>query len=313
MGEWKTIITDGLEERGQAILRSGARVDDRTDISAKELLEIIDQYDAMIVRGRTKVTSTVFGAASHLKVVGRAGVGVDNIDLQAAKEHTVVVVNAPASTTLAVAELALGLMFALARNTARADAGMKQGQWLKKELAGIEISGKTLGVIGMGNIGAAVASRASALGMTILGYDPFMAEDEVRRRSANPCELAFLLANADFISLHVPLTDDTRGLIGEGALASMKDGVRIICAARGGVIDEAALLKALDSGKVGGAALDVFSQEPPGLTPLVVHPNVIATPHIGAQTAEAQARAGEDIAAEVLAALRGDALRWRVI
>ena len=251
-------------------------------------------------------------AASKLKVIGRAGVGVDNIDLEAAKKHNIAVVNAPTSTTIAVAELALGLLLALAREIPRADVTMKQGQWSKKEFEGVELNGKTLGIIGYGRIGIEVGKRAAAFGMNVIVYDPNVSEDELLHSDAEPVSIQDLFAWSDFISLHLPLNVHTRDLIGPLAFSQMKDGVRIVCAARGGIIDEAALLNALNSGKVAGAALDVFEKEPPGLTELVSHPCVIATPHIGAQTAEAQSRAAEDIANEVLAALQGESLRWKV-
>jgi D-3-phosphoglycerate dehydrogenase / 2-oxoglutarate reductase len=310
---WKILVTDGLDENGQAILRAAAQVDDRSGISEAELVKIIYEFDALVVRSRTRVSSEVLAAANSLKVVGRAGVGVDNIDLQAARERQVIVVNAPVSTSLAVAELALGMMFALARALPRADRAMKQDQWLKKELMGTELSGKTLGVVGMGNIGATVAKRAAALGMQVLGYDPFLPAEEIGRRNAQPVSLDELFARSDFISIHVPLTPETRSMISRQVLAQMKPGVHLICTARGGLIDETALLEALNSGQVAGAALDVFAQEPPGASALVLHPNVIATPHIGAQTVEAQARAAEDIAHEILAALEEKPLRWRVV
>jgi D-3-phosphoglycerate dehydrogenase / 2-oxoglutarate reductase len=313
MPAYNVLIADGLEEIGQAILRSSTNLDDRTGISPEDLLVVIKDYDAIIVRSRTKVTARVFAAASRLKVVGRAGVGVDNIDLEAAKAHGVTVVNAPTSTSLAVAELTLGLMLALAREIPRADSGMKQGKWLKKELAGIELYGKTLGILGMGRIGAEVAARALAFGMSVLGYDPLIPAEEISRRGAEPVSLDEIYARSDFISLHLPLTGETRSMVNEQAFGRMKRGVRLLCAARGGIIDEAALLAALESGQVAGAALDVFATEPPGATDLIKHPKVIATPHIGAQTAEAQSRAAEDIANEVLAALNGDPLRWKVI
>ena len=312
MTDYKILITDGLDEKGQSILRKSAKVDDRNGISADDLLNLIPDYDALIVRGRTKVTAAVIDAASRLKVIGRAGVGVDNIDLDAAKRQGIIVVNAPVSTSLAVAELTFGLMLALAREVPRADAGMKQGTWLKKELEGVELNGKTLGVIGFGRIGMEVGKRASAFGMNVIAYDSLISEEEIKNRGADPVSLEDLYSWADFISLHMPLTVDTRDMIGPLAFSQMKDGVRIVCAARGGIIDEKALVEALDSGKVAGAALDVFGQEPPGLTEAVSHPRLIATPHIGAQTAEAQTRASEDIANEVLAALRGESLRWRV-
>jgi len=307
------LIADGLEESGQAILRSAASVDDHTGISPKELIQTILEYDAMIVRSRTEVTAHLFEAAERLKVVGRAGVGVDNIDLEAAKAHGVTVVNAPRSTSLAVAELTLGLMLAMARDIPRADAGMKGGEWLKKELAGVELHGKTLGIIGMGRIGAEVGKRALAFGMSVLGYDPLISAEEITKRGAEPVSLDDIYARADYISLHLPLTDETRSMVNEQAFGRMKRGVRILCAARGGIIDESALLSALESGRVAGAALDVYATEPPGVTKLISNPKVIATPHVGAQTAEAQARAAEDIANEVLAALNGKPLRWKVV
>ena len=309
---WKVLLTDGLEENGKEILRAKAQVTDQPGITAEELLKVAGEYDAIIVRGRTKVIPAVFDAAPNLKVVGRAGVGVDNIDLAAAKSHNVTVVNSPIATTLAVAELVIGLMFAVAREIPRADAGMKNTKWLKKELEGIELNGKTLGVIGFGRIGAATAQRAAAMGMKIIAFDPQLSAAEITARGGEPVMLDELFAQSDFITLHTPLTNDTRGIINAAAFAKMKDGVRLICAARGGVVDEAALLDALNSGKVAAAGLDVFATEPPGESALASHPHVVATPHIGAQTVEAQIRAAGDIATEVLAALNGETLRWRV-
>ena len=313
MSDWKILVSDGLSAGGLALLKASAQVDDKPGISADELLATAAEYDAFVVRGRTKVTPAVFEAATKLKVVGRAGVGVDNIDLTAARAKGVTVVNAPKSTSLAVAELAIGLMFAVARRIPFADATMKQGQWEKKKLEGIELAGKTLGVIGMGNIGSAVAQRCAALGMQVIGYDPLVPAEEISRRGAGPVTLENLYARADFITIHIPLTADSKNMLSGQAFAQMKPGVRLIDAARGGVVDETALLGALESGQVAAAALDVFATEPPGLTALVAHPNVIATPHIGAQTEEAQTRAGDDIASEVLAALGGKALRWKLV
>jgi len=240
-------------------------------------------------------------------------VGVDNIELAAARARGVVVVNTPESTTISVAEHTLALMLSLVRNIPTADASMKAGNWLKNSLSGVELFQKTLGIIGTGRIGNAVAQRAGVFRMQVIGYDPFLSEEQIRTHGARPVTLEELYAQSDYISLHVPLTNTTRGMLDEAAFRQMKPGVRIICAARGGVIDEEALLAALESGQVAGAALDVFTQEPPGLTPLVAHPKVIAAPHIGAQTVEAQVRAAEDVAHEVLNALRGEPLRWRVV
>ncbi len=313
MTNWKILIADGLDKLGQDILKAGAEVHDRNGISAEELLKEIESYDALVVRGRTKVTKQVLEAGKQLKVVGRAGVGVDNIDLAAAQARGVKVVNAPTATSTAVAELTLALMIALVRQVPRADSGMKTGQWLKKELEGRELSGKTLGILGMGNIGSEVARRASAFNMRILGYDPLISADTIRQRGAEPAELNELYARSDIISLHLPLLPETRDMINDAALSSMKRGVYLVCAARGGVINETALLARLESGQVAGAGLDVFAEEPPGLTALVAHPHVVATPHIGAQTAEAQERASIDIANEVIAGLRGEPLRWQVV
>ena len=315
MSNWKIIITDGLSEKALPILEEVAQVDDRGGISAEELAEIIGQYDAAIVRGRTKMRAHILEAASRLKVIGRAGVGVDNIDLAAAQQKGITVVNAPTASTLAVAELTIGLMFAVARFIPRADAGMKSGQWLKKQLKGTELNGKTLGVVGLGRIGTAVAERAAALGMQIVGFDAFKAARAAfAEKGFQIAEtLDALYTQADYLTLHIPLTPQTRNLLDGQAFGKMKPGVRLICAARGGVIDETALLGALESGQVAGAALDVFAEEPPGLSALVAHPNVVATPHIGAQTREAQDRAAVDIATEVVAALKGETLRWKVI
>lgn len=309
---WKILLTDGLEENGQAIMRAYAQVDDRSGITADELLTVIGDYDALIVRGRTKVTAAVFEVGKSLKVVGRAGVGVDNIDLNAAKASHVTVVNSPIATTIAVAELTLSLMLSVMREIPRADSGMKSNKWLKKEMEGGELYQKTLGIIGFGRIGSAVAVRAAAFGMKVLGYDPYINAEDIQARGGVPVSLDELLAQSDVITMHLPLTADSRNLLSFEAFDKMKPGVRIVCAARGGVIDEAALLAALTSGKVAAAGLDVFATEPPGQIDLVAHPRVICTPHIGAQTAEAQARAAEDIATEVLAALEGQPLRWKV-
>lgn len=312
MVAWKILLTDGLEENGQNILRDAAEVDDQPTISADELLKVVNNYDALIVRGRTKVTRAVFEAGPQLKVVGRAGVGVDNIDLNAARDHNVAVVNSPYATTVAVAELAMSLMLSMVRDVPRADAGMKNGKWLKKDLEGVELYRKTLGIIGFGRIGSTVARRAEAFEMKILCSDPKITPQNQSLYDCKSLQLDELLSQADFLSIHVPLNASTRGMLNREKFAIMKDGVRIIDVSRGGVIDEQALLEALNSGKVAGAALDVFSTEPPGQTALVSHPRVICTPHIGAQTVEAQQRAAYDIATEVLAALRGDELRWRV-
>lgn len=313
MPDWKIMIADALDEKGQKILRTAAKVDDLNGITPEALIQKIAGYHALIVRSRTKVTADILKTGARLKVIGRAGVGVDNIDLAAATTQEVTVVNTPHSSTRAVAEQTIALMFALARSIPKADSAMKSGLWTKKELQGIELHGKTLGIIGVGNIGGAVASRATALGMNVLGYDPYVPAEDIYQKGAMPVPLRELYARSDFISVHVPLNPETRGMIDGRSLSIMKRGVLITCTARGGLIDETALIGALESGHVAGAALDVFAQEPPGISALVAHPNVIATPHISAQTVEAQQRAAVDIATEVLAALRDEPLRWRIV
>jgi D-3-phosphoglycerate dehydrogenase len=309
---WTVLITDGLQESAIAILEKSATVQNRPDISADDLMKSLAGVQAIIVRGRTKVTADVFAAAPDLKVVGRAGVGVDNIDLKAAKAKNVIVVNAPQSTTIAVAEHTLALMLSLAREIPLADAGLRRGEWLKKKLEGFELSGKTLGIVGMGRIGSAVAARATGFGMICVGYDPQLPNEEIAKRGAQPADLDSLLRRADILTLHVPLTPETRGLISADRLRQMKQGARIICTARGNIIDEAALLAALEEGHIAGAALDVFATEPVTDSPLVKHPKVVCTPHIAAQTMEAQERAARDIAEEILTVLRGQTPRWRV-
>jgi D-3-phosphoglycerate dehydrogenase len=312
MAKWKILLTDGLEENGQELLRAAAEVENNPTITAEDLLKVVGDYDALIVRGRTKVIPAVFDASQKLKVVGRSGVGVDNIDLAAAKAKGVTVVNAPIATTLAVAELTLGLMLDLVREIPRGDAGMKAGKWLKKEMVGCELYRKTLGVIGCGRIGSAVGDRARAFGMHVLGFDPLLTDIELRLKGFEPASLESLYQRSDMITIHVPMNDQTRGMINTESIGKMKQGVFLICAARGGVIDESALLAALETGQVAGAGLDVFGTEPPGDSALAIHPKVVATPHIGAQTHEAQARAAVDIATEVLAALNNEPLRWKV-
>lgn len=312
MSKAKVLIADGLGEDGIALLKRIADVDVRPKITAEELVAALPQYHGLIVRSRTKVTAKVIDCATSLLVIGRAGVGVDNIDVAAATARGITIVNSPLAATVAVAELTLGLMLAMAREIPRADASMKRGEWLKSGLMGVELYNKTLGLVAVGRIGAAVAGRAGAFGMRVMAYDPFLSADDIRQRQAHPMTFNELLPASDYISIHAPLTDQTRNLISAEAIARMKTGVRLICASRGGVLDETALLAALESGKVAAAALDVFENEPPGLTPLVTHPKVICTPHIGAQTAEAQNRASADIAEDVIAVLEGREPRWKV-
>lgn len=309
----KVLIADSLSPEAVGRLQAaGVQADDRAGIDAAELLKALPDYTGLIVRSRTKVTAEVLAAAPNLKVVGRAGVGVDNIDLAAAAAHKVAVVNTPVSTSVAVAELTLALMLALVRSVPRADASMKAGEWDKKSFEGAELAGKTLGILGMGNIGAQVARRAAAFDMQVLGFDPFLDDSTIQSRGALAAKLDEIYSRSDVLTLHLPLLPETRGMLNEVTFEKMKRGVYIVCAARGGVIDEDALLNALTRGQVAGAALDVFATEPPGATDLVRHPRVIATPHMGAQTAEAQTRAALDVADEVANVLLGEPIRWQV-
>jgi len=313
MSDWKILITDGLKENGKEILSARAHVDDRPGIQPEQLLQIAPAYDALIVRGRTKVNAELLNSARRLKIIGRAGVGVDNIDVQSARLRGIKVVNAPTASSRSVAELTIGLLFALARSIPFASSQMKSGYWPKKQLSGVELHGKIIGVIGVGNIGSLVASMASGLGMVVLGCDNCKPTIQIESSGAEATSLKNVYSSSDFLTFHIPITGETRGMIDRIAVGQMKQGVYIVNTSRGGIIDEAALLEGLNSGRIAGAALDVFSQEPPGASALVTHPNVIATPHIGAQTWAASLRIAEDIAEEVLAALEGKPLRWEII
>ncbi|MCW4012931.1 MAG: D-2-hydroxyacid dehydrogenase [Candidatus Bathyarchaeota archaeon] len=287
----KVIICDPIHEDGVKMLKdAGLDVTLDTEVTAEDLLQKIGEYDAMVIRSRTTVTKELLDAATSLKAIARAGVGLDNVDLPYAKEKGVEVFNSPEAPCNAVAELVLGMMFNMARMISEADAGMKQGKWEKKKLTGFEIQGKTLGIIGFGRIGYTLGKKAKCLGMRVLAFD--VAMDRVRgfveEIGAEAVDLDTLYAESNFITVHVPLLPQTKHMINKEAIAKMRDGVHLINAARGGVIDEAALKEALDSGKVQGAALDVFEQEPKPDEELVCRPNVICTPHIGAGSVEAQ-------------------------
>lgn len=313
MKKFQILLTDGLQQPGKDILSSEGEYKDQKGISAEDLLVDIPNYDAIIVRGRTKVTSEVITKAAKLRVIGRCGVGVDNIDLKAAKEKGITVVNAPVATSTSVAELTMGMIFSLARDIPRATAGLKDGEWLKKSLIGVELFGKTLGIIGYGNIGAKVGHLAASAGMKIKVFDVLLKPGSREIENGEITTFESVLRESDFLTIHTPLVEGTRHLLNEKTFSEMKDGMRIVCAARGGIIDEQALLKALSSGKVAGAALDVFETEPPTFQELVDHPGVIATPHIGGQTRDAQLQASIDIASEVMAALKKEDLRWKIV
>ena len=303
----KVLVTDPLDPTGIELLRSeGVQVDYRPGITHEGLKTVVGNYDALIVRGRTKVTREVIEAGrGRLKAICRAGVGLDNIDLEAAGEAGIEVFNTPEASTEAVAELTVGLIIALARSIPRADKALKEGRWAKKELMGWELRGKTLGIIGFGRIGQRVAEICHALGMRIIAYrrtrPPGIEEVLARTGARMASNVEEVLKESDIITLHVPLTPQTRHMIGRREIFMMKDGAILINTSRGGVVDEEALYEALVSGKLAGAALDVFEEEPPKDISLKLAqlPNVVATPHIGAQTAEAQ-RAASELAAKKL-------------
>ena len=298
----RVLVRESIAEAGVELLRSRFEVDEDRDTP---LEEIIGGYDAIVIRSATKLTAELIERATSLKVIGRAGVGVDNVDVDAATRHGIVVANAPESTVVSAAEQTVGLLVALARNIPQAHAALKQGRWERSRWSGVELEGKTLGVLGFGRIGQQVARRAIGLGMTVVAYDPFVGDDRFRDLGVDraPTEDE-VLAAADFLTLHSPLTDETRGMINGESIAKMKDGARIVNAARGALIDEDALVEALESGKLAGAALDVFSTEPYE-GPLLSHDDVVVTPHLAASTDEAQDRAGVIIAEQVVAALDG--------
>lgn len=303
----KILVSDPLEEEGLALLRQEAEVDLKTDLTPQQLVETIAQYDALVVRSATKVTAEVIEAGQRLRVIGRAGVGVDNIDVEKATERGIMVVNAPTSTVVAVAEHTMALLLATARHVPRAAASLREGKWLKKELVGTTVAGKVLGIVGLGRIGTAVARRARAFDMEIIAYDPYLTREQIEERGATPVSsLEELLQRSDFVTLHATLTPETRGMIGARELSMMKPTARLINCDRGAVVDEEALLKALNEGKLAAAGLDCFCQEPATDNPLCCHERVVATPHIAASTVEAQKDVGGEIAQQVLAALRGE-------
>ncbi|MSQ82560.1 MAG: hydroxyacid dehydrogenase [Myxococcales bacterium] len=306
--QFKALVSDPIAKEGVAVLeQSGifARVDVRTGMSAEDFKAILPNYDALLVRSMTKVRADDLAHAPGLKVIGRAGAGVDNVDVKAATANKTLVMNTPGGNNNAVAELVLGFLFALARKLPDASLSTRDGKWEKSRFVGGEIEGRVLGVVGVGAIGRIVARKAQGLGMTVLAYDPALEAAKIRALGARPLEFDELLAQSDVITVHVPLLPATRGLFGAAAFAKMKRGAWLVHAARGGIVVESDLLAALQSGQIGAAALDVFAEEPvPADHPLLRHPNVIATPHIGASTREAQDKVGVQIAEQVVRYLR---------
>lgn len=299
---YKVIVTDTISETGLQALLSHAKfqVEQRTGLTPAELIQVIREYDALIVRSQTQVTREIIQAADRLKVIARAGVGVDNIDIEAATEKGIIVINAPAGNTIAATEHTLAMMLALARNIPQAYKSLTSGKWERKLFKGVELYQKTLGVVGMGRIGTEVAKRAKAFQMNILGYDPFLTEDRAKKLGIMKADLNTIAEQADFITVHTPLTAETRGLIDADYLAKTKKGVRLINCARGGIIDEQALIDAVNSGHVAGAAIDVFEHEPPENTDLIHNPKIIVTPHLGASTAEAQEKVAQSVSEEII-------------
>jgi D-3-phosphoglycerate dehydrogenase len=304
---YKILVNDTLTDAGLALLREAEDVQvDADRLSPDQLLERIGGYHALIVRSGTQVTRAVIERGANLKVIGRAGTGVDNIDLEAATQHGIMVMNAPQANSIATAEHTVAMMLALCRHIPAASASLHRGEWQRKRFMGAQLWHKTLGILGFGRIGRLVAARARAFGMTVLAYDPYIDENVASQLDVRVAAFDELLQQSDFISLHTTLTPETEGLLGAEDFARMKGGVRIVNCARGGLIDEAALLAALQSGKAAGAALDVFSTEPPPADdPLLNHPGVVAVPHLGANTIEAQRDVSMQIVQQVLHALRG--------
>jgi D-3-phosphoglycerate dehydrogenase len=308
----KVLVSDKLPEIGLKVLKEaeGIEVDVKTGLSPQELLEIIGEYDALIVRSSTKVTKELIERAKRLKVIGRAGAGVDNIDVEAATKRGIVVMNTPGGNAIAAAEHTIGLMLAAARKIPQAHMALKQGRWERERFTGIELEGKLLGVIGLGNIGRIVAEKAKGMGMRVLAYDPYIPKEVAEKKGIELVSFEELLKRSDVITLHVPKTKETIGMIDRKAFSLMKDGVILINCARGGIVDEEALIEACRSGKVKAAGLDVFSQEPlPPDHPILSLDNVVVTPHLGASTEEAQLNVAKAIAEQIVDYLKTGTIR----
>ena len=308
----KILISDPLSDEGIKILKEVKefQVDIKTELKPDELKAIIKDYQALIVRSATKVTPEIINAAVNLKVIGRAGVGLDNVDLESATNRGIIVMNTPAGNTISTAEHTMSMILALSRNIPNADLSLKSGEWKRSKFMGVELYGKTLGVLGLGRIGTEVSKRSASFGMKIIAYDPFLSKEVANQLGIEVVELSELFRRSDYITVHAPLTEETRHIISDKEIALMKPGIRLVNCARGGIIDEAALLKALDSSKVAGAALDVFEKEPPDFSsPLLKHKKVVLTPHLGASTEEAQVNVAIEVCESVRDALLGKGIR----
>ena len=311
----KVLVSDSISSKGIDVLKkAGLEVDVKIGLKPEELKEEIGRYDALIIRSATKVTADIINAAKNLRVIGRAGSGLDNVDKNAATKQGIVVMNTPGGNTITTAEHTMALLFSMVRQIPQATASMKQGRWEKKKFMGVEVFNKTLGIIGLGNIGVQVARMAQGMGMNVIAYDPYLNEEKARSLGIKAAELDELIQNADFITVHTPLTSETKYIINAERIAMMKDGVRIINVARGGIVDEKALYDALKSGKVAAAALDVFAKEPvdPAACPLLELDNVICTPHLGAATEEAQENVAIAIAEQIVDYLLSGTIRHAV-
>jgi D-3-phosphoglycerate dehydrogenase len=309
----RVLVTEKLAQRGLDLLaEAGHEVDVRLGLSPDELLEAVVGAEALVIRSATTVTAEVLAAGTDLVVVGRAGIGLDNVDVSTATERGIMVVNAPQSNILSAAEQAMALMLAQARNVPQAHAALVAGKWERSKWEGVELYGKTLGIVGLGRVGALVAQRALAFGMRLVAYDPYVSTDRARHMSVELMSLEELVAESDFVTIHLPKTPDTVGLFDADLLAKAKPGIRIVNTARGGIVDEEALAEAIRSGRVEGAGLDVFAKEPTTESPLFELPSVVVAPHLGASTAEAQDKAGVTIAEQVILALDGDFVPFAV-
>ncbi len=310
----KVLVCDNISEKGIEIFKQypDIEVDVKLKQSEEEICAIVNQYQAIIVRSQTKITKKIIEHAQQLKVIGRAGVGIDNIDVEAATQKGVVVVNTPDGNTIAACEHTMAMMLALSRHIPQADRSLHQGQWNRSKFVGVELRNKTLGIIGYGKIGSEVGKRSKAFGMKILVYDPYITQDVAKRNGVEPVNLDTLLKESDFITVHMPLTTETKHMICTEQFAKMKKGVRILNVARGGIIDEAALYEAIVNKRVTGAALDVYEHEPQTESPLFNLPEVIITPHLGASTKEAQVNVAIDVAHEIVRVLRGEPVQTAV-
>jgi D-3-phosphoglycerate dehydrogenase len=309
----RVLVTEKLSEAGLHLLTRDFQVDVRPELAKGDLVAEIAPYDALVVRSQTQVTAEVIAAGENLKVVARAGIGLDNVDVEAATRRGVMVVNAPQSNIVSAAEHTIALMLAQARNLPQANAALKDGRWERSAFEGVELQGKTLGIVGFGRVGALVATRAAAFGMRLIAFDPYVPKERAKEMGIELMpSLEALLVQADFITVHLPRTPDTEGLIGERELALVKEGARLVNTARGGIVDEQALAKAVEDGKLAGAALDVFAVEPTTESPLFGFDRVVVTPHLGASTTEAQDKAGTSDAEMVRLALSGEFVPFAV-